>query len=376
MQNFYEHRDNALGMTTSLCALLVACVICTIIVSSVALAAVAVISSYGYLSATTSIRMPFEHWRDIFFSRLLQAGLLTSCSVLGIAIYKSMQLAEGGGRFLAKSLGGTRVLDGDDDLNRRKAQNIVAEMAIASMQPMPSLYVLEDEPGINAFAAGLDSKDTVIGVTRGAIDRLKRDQLQGIIAHEFSHIAHQDVRLNIRLLGILSGIQAIAFAANYLIRIAIGPSPKSAGSIPSGKLPLGMILALIFGVALWPIGQIGALFARLISLAVNRQREFLADACAIEYTRDPNGLREALEMLRDDETGSCIEAPAAQLAGHMFFAGVGNWRRLFQTHPLLDERIDRLDPHRATDPTPRLSQTPVDAAITPEQSLQPSTAVS
>src|SRR6478672_12255047 len=203
MQNFYEHRDNALGMTKSLCALLAACVICTIIVSSIALAAVAVASSYAYLSATTSIRMPFEHWRDIFFSRLLQAGLLTFGSVLGIAIYKSMQLAEGGGRFLAQSLRGNRVLDGDDDLNHRKAQNIVAEMAIASMQPMPTLYILEDEPGINAFAAGLDSKDTVIGVTRGAIDRLKRDQLQGIIAHEFSRIAHQDVRLNIRLLGIL-----------------------------------------------------------------------------------------------------------------------------------------------------------------------------
>jgi Zn-dependent protease with chaperone function len=370
MQNFYEHRDNALGMTKSLCALLTACVICTVIASSVALAAVTVASSYGYLSATTSIRMPFEHWRDIFFSRLPQAGLLTFGSVLGIAIYKSMQLAEGGGRFLAQSLGGTRVLDGDNDLNRRKAQNIVAEMAIASMQPMPSLYVLEEELGINAFAAGLDSKDTVIGVTRGAIDRLKRDQLQGIIAHEFSHIAHQDVRLNIRLLGILSGIQAIAFAANYLIRIAIGPSSKSAGSMPSGKHPLGMALALIFGLVLWPIGQIGALFARLISLAVNRQREVLADACAIEYTRNPNGLRETLELLRDDEIGSRIEAPAAQLAGHMFFAGVGNWRRLFQTHPLLDKRIDRLDPHRALDQMPRISQGTVDAAAKPEASSE------
>jgi Zn-dependent protease with chaperone function len=373
MQNFFEHRDNALGMTKSLCALLTACVICTVIVSSIALAAAAVASSYAYLSATTSIRMAFGHWRDIFFSRLSQAGLLTFGSVLSIAIYKSMQLAEGGGRLLAQSLGGTRVLDGDDDLNRRKAQNIVAEIAIASMQPAPALYVLEDEPGINAFAAGLDSKDTVIGVTRGAIDRLKRHQLQGIIAHEFSHIAHHDVCLNIRLLGILSGIQAIAFAANYLIRIAIGPSSKSAGSMPSGKHPLGMALALIFGIALWPIGQIGALFAKLITLAVNRQREFLADACAIEYTRNPSGLREALELLRDDEIGSRIEAPAAQLAGHMFFAGVGKWRRLFQTHPLLDERIDRLGPHHTVEQTPRLSQAPLNTAITPDESLQRST---
>src|SRR6476620_9844156 len=128
MQKFYEHRDNALGMTSSLCALLAACVIGTIIVSSIALAAVAVGSSYAYLSASTSIRMPFEHWRTIFFSRLAQAGVLTTCSVVGIAIYKSLQLAEGGGRFLARSLGGTRVLEADDDLNRRKAVNVIAEM--------------------------------------------------------------------------------------------------------------------------------------------------------------------------------------------------------------------------------------------------------
>jgi Zn-dependent protease with chaperone function len=370
MQKFYEHRDNALGMTSSLCALLAACVIGTIIVSSIALAAVAVGSSCAYLSASTSIRMPFEHWRDIFFSRLVQAGVLTTCSVVGIAIYKSLQLAEGGGRFLARSLGGTRVLEADDDLNRRKALNVVAEMAIASMLPTPTLYVLEDEPGINAFAAGLDSKDTVIGVTRGAIDRLKRHQLQGIIAHEFSHIAHQDVRLNVRLLGILSGIQAVAFAANYLIRIAIGPSSKSPGSMPSGKHPLGMALALIFGIVLWPIGQVGALFAKLISLAVNRQREYLADACAVEYTRDPSGLREALEILREDEIGSQMQNAAAQVAGHMFFAGVGTWERLFQTHPPLAERIERLEAPSQTNQTPRQSETPLDAIyIRPESPL-------
>ena len=144
MQKFYEYRDNALGMTTSLCALLAVSVIGTIVVSSVALAAVAIYSSYLYLSAVTSIKMPFDHWRDLFFSRLWQSGLLTTCTVLGVAIYKTMQLADGGGRFLAKSLGGTRVSDIDDDLNRRKALNIVEEMAIASMLPNPPLYILED----------------------------------------------------------------------------------------------------------------------------------------------------------------------------------------------------------------------------------------
>jgi Zn-dependent protease with chaperone function len=342
MQKFYEYRDNALGMTTSLCALLVVSVIGTIVVSSVALAAVAVYSSYAYLSATTSIKMPFDHWRDLLFSRLWQAGLVTSCSVLGVAIYKTIQLADGGGRFLAKSLGGTRVSDVDDDLNRRKALNVVEEMAIASIVPSPPLYILENEPGINAFAAGFGPKDTVIGLTRGAIDRLRRDQLQGIVAHEFSHIAHQDILLNTRLLGVLSGIQAISFAANYMIRIAVGPSTSSRGGIPVGRHPLGIVLSLVFGLALWPIGQIGALFAKLVSLAVNRQRELLADACAVEYTRDPNGLREALQALREDQYGSRLQLPAAQFAAHMFFAGTSSWQQLFQTHPPIDERIERL----------------------------------
>jgi Zn-dependent protease with chaperone function len=214
---------------------------------------------------------------------------------------------------------------------------------------------LEDEPGINAFAAGYDAKDTAIGVTRGAIDRLKRHQLQGIIAHEFGHIVQGDVRLNVRLIGILSGIQSISFAAQYLIRIATSPSKSSRSPIGNANTPLGMALALIFGLALWPIGQVGALFAMLINLAVNRQREFLADASAVQYTRDPHGLCEALELLRDDEIGSRIQGPAAQLAAHMFFAGVGSWQRLFQTHPPLEERIRRLNPQAGMSPAAKMA---------------------
>jgi Zn-dependent protease with chaperone function len=345
MQNFYQRQDEARGTTKALCLLLLLSVLGTIVVSAVALAAVAVASSHAYLSATTSIKMPFAHWQGIFFDRLVQALVLTTLAVVGVAIYKSLQLAEGGGHLVATSLGGTRVLDATEDLGHRKVLNVVDEMAIAAGIRTPPVYVLEDEPGINAFAAGYDPKDMAIGVTRGAIDRLKRHQLQGVIAHEFGHIVQGDVRLNVRLIGVLSGIQSISFAAKYLIRIGTSASKNSPNSIGRGNNPLGMVLALVFGLVLWPIGQVGALFAMLINLAVNRQREFLADACAVEYTRDPHGLCEALEVLRDDEIGSRIQGPAAQLAAHMFFAGAGGWQRLFQTHPPLEERIRRLDPH-------------------------------
>ena len=343
MLNFYRHQDDARKTTKGLCFLLVLSVVGTIVVSAVALAGVAVVSTRAYLSATTNIAMPFSHWRDLFLDRFVAALVLSMLVVAGVAIYNSFQLAEGGGRLVAKSLGGTRVLEKANDLGHRKLLNIVEEMAIATGSPTPPVYVLEGEPGINAFAAGFDAKDTVIGVTRGAVDRLKRQQLQGIIAHEFGHIKQDDVRLNMRLIGILMGIQSIAFVSQYLIGIALAPSKDARDSVVSGKNPVGMALSLIFGLVLWPIGQVGSLFARLISLGVNRQREFLANACAVEYTRDPHGLCEALEVIRDDEVGSQMQGSTAQFSGHMFFAGVGAWRRLFQTHPPLDERIRRLN---------------------------------
>jgi Zn-dependent protease with chaperone function len=205
------------------------------------------------------------------------------------------------------------------------------------------VFVLKGEPGINAFVAGFDSKDLVIGVTQGAIDRLKRHQLQGLIAHEYSHIANGDMRLNIQVLGVLTGVQAISYAARYLIRLATPSTEKGS----AGKPPLGMILAFVFGSVLWPIGQIGSLFATLIHLAVNRQREFLADASAVQFTRDPLGLCETLAILMDDETQGRLVDPGARVASYMFFAsGSTAWQRLLQSHPPLEERIRRLDPNQ------------------------------
>jgi len=347
VRKYEQYRDDARGMTAGLCILLAVSVVGTIVFSAIAMAGVTVAAAYGYLTNMTEMELPAGYWEGVFQQRLIQSAVVTVLAVLGTAIYRTWQLSDGGGRWVARAMGGTRVLQtGETDASRVKLMNVVEELAVATGLRTPSVYVLENEPGINAFAAGLDDKDAVVGVTRGAIEKLKRHQLQGVVAHEFSHIAHGDMRLNVRLMGILAGIQAIATAANFLLRLAM-PNPDANGRV--SKHPLGMVLAFLFGAALWPIGRIGSLFAMLIHLAVNRQREFLADASAVQYTRDPIGLCEALQVLLEEEEGSRVRGPGLQFASHMFFAsGRGTWERLFATHPPLQERIRRLEPAVAT----------------------------
>jgi Zn-dependent protease with chaperone function len=341
MRKYHEQRDEARGLTTELCVLLAIAVIGTIAVSTVALAGAATSLAYVYLKGLTDFIMPDGYWMGVFYDRLVPCGVLTLLAVAGTALYKSWQLIDGGGRSVARSLGGIRLTDAGNDAGLLRALNVVEELAIATGLRAPPVYVLNEEPGINAFAAGFNSKDAAIGITRGAIDRLERHQLQGVVAHEFGHIVNGDMRLNIQLLGILAGVQSISFAAGFLLRLA----NPSTGKGPSNKHPLGMILALVFGAALWPIGQIGSLFAMLIHLGVNRQREFLADASAVQFTRDPQGLCEALTILLNDETDGRLVGSGARLASYMFFASSNSvWQKLLQTHPPLEERIRRLDP--------------------------------
>jgi Zn-dependent protease with chaperone function len=357
VEKYQQYREQARELTTRLCVLLAVAVVGTILVSALALAGVVVFGLYAYLSATTHVQMPFEHWYHMYLDRFRDAGVLTALLVIGTALYKSYQLAEGGGRFVAKALGGTRVHDLDTDSAHCRARQVVEELAVATGLRAPAVYVMEREAAINAFAAGYGSKDAVVAISRGALDRLQPQQLQGVVAHEFSHIVNGDMRLNIRLMGLLTGIQAIAFVARYLIRMGIPSSSGSRDAASTGKHPLGMVLALFFGLVIWPIGQIGSLFALLLKAAVNRQREFLADASAVQFTRDPRGLCEALVILLEDEIGSCMSGTAAHSASHMFFAPSDRWHRLFETHPPLEERIRRLDPnHPHQDAVPRATR--------------------
>ncbi|HZT23008.1 MAG TPA: M48 family metallopeptidase [Verrucomicrobiae bacterium] len=263
-------------------------------------------------------------------SRLfLWTALATLAVILGGCTYKIQELAEGGS-VVAESLGGRRVAANTTDPDERKLLNVVEEMAIASGVPMPQVYVLDDEAGINAFAAGHTSSDAVVAVTHGALKLLTRDELQGVIGHEFSHILNGDMRLNLRLMGILFGILCIATIGRIFMR-ARGRNAAA---------------PVFFGLLLMGVGSIGVFFGRLIQAAVSRQREFLADASSVQFTRNPLGLSGALQKIGGYGFGSWLTSEHAPDAGHLFFSN-GTPRPLFRlmsTHPPLEERIRAIDP--------------------------------
>src|SRR5690606_23091198 len=212
--------------------------------------------------------------------------------------------------------------------------NVVEEMAIASGTPVPPVYLME-ESAINAFAAGFAPGDAVIGITRGAIETLSRDELQGVIAHEFSHILHGDMRLNIRLIGILHGIMVLGIMGYYLLR--------STG-LSSRRNNNGANLALL-GIGLIVIGYAGTFFGNLIKAAVSRQREFLADASAVQYTRNPAGIADALKRIGGGQ-GSVMENPRTAEISHALFSNglTFSLTSIFATHPPLEARIRRIQP--------------------------------
>jgi len=272
---------------------------------------------------------------------LLQVGLLTLLVVGGGSLFKMAQL-RGGGRAVAESLGGRRLHPDSRNPSERVLLNVVEEMAIASGTATPPVYLLAEEDGINAFAAGFTPGDAVIGVTRGCVEALTRDQLQGVIAHEFSHILNGDMRLNIRLIGVVHGILIIGIIGYYLLRSAAFSGHRSrGGNRGNNAAPL-----LAVGLGLMAIGFIGTFFGNWIKASVSRQREFLADASAVQYTRNPDGIAGALKVIAGFASGSRLAHPNAPEASHLYFSrGVtGLLSSLFATHPPLAERIRRLDP--------------------------------
>jgi Zn-dependent protease with chaperone function len=244
--------------------------------------------------------------------------------------YKTMELSSGGSA-VAESLGGRLVSSNTTDPDERKLLNVVEEMAIAASVPMPQVYLLHWEDGINAFAAGHNPSDAVITVTRGCMKILSRDELQGVIGHEFSHILNGDMRMNIRLIGILFGILCVATLGRILMQVR--------GR--NNNFPV------ILGILLLGVGYLGVFFGRIIQAAVSRQREFLADASSVQFTRNPGGITGALKKIGGlGATGSFLDNPHAGEASHMFFAdGVSEpLARLFETHPPLAERIRVFEP--------------------------------
>jgi Zn-dependent protease with chaperone function len=261
----------------------------------------------------------------------------TLAIIAGGTLFKVIQL-RGGGSVVAERLGGSRLYPNSTDEVERRLLNVVEEMALASGVPVPPVFLLNDEQGINAFAAGYSSSDAVIGVTRGCAGQLTRDQLQGVIAHEFSHILNGDMRLNLRLIGVLHGILLMGLVGRELLRVGA----FSGGGRRDSKSGGSAMYLLLMGLAFMVLGFVGVLFGNLIKAAVSRQREYLADASAVQFTRNPGGIAGALKRIGAAVAGSKLLNPRAAEASHMYFAaGISS---MFSTHPPLDDRIRRIDP--------------------------------
>ena len=270
-------------------------------------------------------------------SAVAVAAPITTLVIVGTSLVKSSQIKSGGGSYVAESMGGRPVDFNTLDGAEKQLSNVVEEIAIASGMPVPALYVLDDEPGINAFAAGWTADTAAIGVTRGALVHLNRRELQGVIAHEFSHVANGDTRVKTRIIGWVFGIAVITVVGRILLQ-HLWWAPRRRNRDDNNMV----LIVLAAAVGLIVIGSVGALFARMIQAAVSRQREYLADASAVQYTRDPSGIGEALMKIGGMGNGNKIRAAHATESAHLFFSSA--FGASFATHPSLKERITRLLP--------------------------------
>lgn len=304
-----------------------------------------------------------------------QPGIFVAVTVVvlivigGGSLYKTVELRRGG-EAVALMLGGRRIHPNTTDLAERRLLNVVEEMAIASGVAVPPVFLLRNEPGINAFAAGFTPDDAVIGVNQGTLNYLTRDELQGVIAHEFSHILNGDMRFNLRLIGLLHGILLIGLIGYFLLRSS-GRSSSSRDSGGAGGL----------GLALFVIGYAGLFAGRLIKAGVSRQREYLADASAVQFTRNPDSIGGALKKIGGAVEHSKMETAEAESMSHMFFgdAFMRSAHSMFATHPPLQKRIRRVDPHfdgkfsvvKRLQPKPVKAEAVKDAEDTKKSPLEP-----
>jgi Zn-dependent protease with chaperone function len=325
--NFFEHQDRSRRQTRWLILVFAVAVLAVIVVVDIVL-----MLSLGLIGTEEGVPL-FSRENLSANLDVLLGGALATGALIGIAsLYKSLALRGGGGQ-VARSLGGTLVDPDSRDPLRRRLVNVVEEIALASGVPVPEIYVLEQEAGINAFAAGYSPSDAAVAVTRGTLEQLDRNELQGVIAHEFSHILNGDMRLNIRLIGVLFGILVLALIGRRILYHShyLGRSRNNEGFVV-----LGAALALV------AVGYVGLFFGRVIKSAVSRQREYLADASAVQFTRDPDSISGALKKIAVNSQHSYLMTDTEEV-GHMLF-GPGRSMSLLATHPPLFQRIQRIEP--------------------------------
>ena len=332
--DFFARQDNARKNTGLLLFYFSTAVAVTIILVYL----LPVLSWYFYQSnyGPKHVQQQLTWWHPDLFALVCGVTLIV---VLCGALFKIAQLRRGGGEGVAVMLGGKQVCPDTDDYFEKRLRNVVEEMAIASGVPVPPVYVMERENSINAFAAGFKPSDSVIAVTYGTMTGLTRDELQGVIAHEFSHILNNDTQMNVTLMGIIHGLLIIGLTGRIVLEFSAHSSRHR--SKDSGQI---VVFAIAAGLILWIVGSSGMLFTKLIKSAISRSRERLADAAAVQFTRNPAGLANALKKIGGLSYGSRICARNAEQASHMFF-GNGLGSSIFCTHPPLTERVKWLEPN-------------------------------
>ena len=337
--NFFEQQDKARSKTTRL--------VIMFLIGIIALGIIAFMAIFlGYIFI---LEDGYNIEEEAFTVASLFTIVLVTILLLATWI-KIVQLRRGGGPQVAKELGGILLeesnLDKIEGVSQHKIKalmNINKEMALASGVPVPNLYLIEDE-GVNAFAAGYTPLNSVIGVTSGAINSLNREELQGVIAHEYSHILNGDVKINLRFAGILFGLTVVYYIGEFLLRL-LGRGGRRRSSKKGGGGIAGIVI--IIAIAFFVIGLIGRLFANIIGSLVSKQREFLADASAVQFTRNPNGIANALNKIRSG-FGSEVNSASSGKFSHMFFgipSKSSGFSAVFGTHPPLKDRIKRIDPN-------------------------------
>lgn len=333
--DFFEHQRQSHSKTKLLIVLFTVAVILTTVSLYLAIGLV-----FELLEYNQTRELSFYWWQPYV---MIIFGAVIVAMILGCTLYKIYTL-KGGGRVVAKMLGAKNINPhSSKELNEKKLYNIVEEMAIASGIPVPGVFVMNEENGINALAAGHEPGDAIVAVTQGSLDSFTRDEMQGVVAHEFSHILNGDMRLNLYLIGVLHGIVAIGSVGRFMMRSLRSRRRSYSRSRSDSK---GAAYVFLTGLVIFVVGSVGVFFGKIIKSAICRQREYLADASAVQFTRNPLGISNVLKKIGSRERLSYIYSKNSEICGHMFIADsiVRSWFSAFATHPPVAKRIKRIEP--------------------------------
>lgn len=261
-------------------------------------------------------------------------GMIFLAITVCVAIFQYLMFRAQGGAYVAESMGARLIDPRYASPKERMLLNIVEEVALASSVPVPPVYLINANE-INAFAAGLTPDDAVIAVTRGTLHLLNRDELQGVIAHEFGHVRNADMLIGMRLAAMVMGFFFVLYLAMRLMQFS-GMRDDRDNDNKKGGNPIAIAALILFvaGAFTWFAGSI-------LKSMVSRQREYLADASAVQYTRNPNGIANALRKIADEEAH---DMPKSGIAfSHMYLEDTSFMSALFATHPPIEKRIAALE---------------------------------